>query len=211
MYNQKILTRAHNKILDEMESFRSNITELWTNEEFIEKFGENQDEFINKVTKNSLEIKQHIIDPFIKKKYLWIGINPPPGAYTMLELYNKTVEATEKYKMLREHAWTIEANTDGGYRPHVHMMIPKSVRPARVVEQLSKIYKVKANSIECKDGYSYEEHLKYIKGEKKNEKILNVEKDIVERNELGIPNFILSTIYTDGSIQVQQTSDGGSS
>ena len=116
----------------------------------------------------------------------------------MRQLFDLTVTACSKFKMLDEHAFCVEANTDGGYRPHIHMMCPVGTRPARVVQQLSKHFKVQPQSIECKAYYRgilYQAHLKYIKGEKRTEKISNVEKDIAERNEEGIPHFILSPIY----------------
>lgn len=194
MDTQKILNKAKQTILNEMEDFRSNLHSLYTTNEFIEQFGVTQDEFIHTETLKALAVKQQLIDPQ-EKKYLWIGINPPPGKYSMLQLHEKTLAAINKLKWLKEHAYTVEGHTDGGYRPHVHMMIPKVVKPHRVIESLSSYYKVETNSIECKAGYCYNEHLKYIMGEKKNEKICNVEKDIVERNEIGIPNYILSTMY----------------
>ena len=199
---QKILTKAKQQVLNEMEIFRTNIQQLYTLEEFQKLYNCSQDEFIHDVTLKALAIKQQVIDPQ-DKKYLWIGINPPPDTVTFKSLYDKTIVATNKFKWLKDHAFTIEANTDNGYRPHVHMMIPKTVKPNRVIKLLSSYYKVETNSIECKAGYCYNEHLKYILGEKKNEKKINVEKDIVERKELDIPDYILSTIYNGETIQTQ--------
>lgn len=196
---QRILTKAKQQVLNEMEEFRTNITQLYTLEEFQELYNCSQDEYIRDVTLKALAIKQQVIDPQ-DKKYLWIGINPPPDTVTFKSLYEKTIAATNKFKWLKDHAFTIEANTDNGYRPHVHMMIPKCVKPNRVIKLLSGYYKVETNSIECKAGYCYNEHLRYILGEKKNEKKTNVEKDIVERNELGIPDYILSTLYNGQAI-----------
>lgn len=84
------------------------------------------------------------------------------------------------------------------------MMIPKIIKPNRVIKLLSRYYKVETNSIECKTGYCYNEHLKYILGEKKNEKQINVEKDIEERKKLGIENYILSGIYNGEAISEAQ-------
>lgn len=200
MDTQKILNKAKQQILNEMEDFRSNIHSLFHTDEFIEKFGVTQDEYILQVTEKALAVKQELIDPQ-EKKYLWIGINPPPGKYSMLQLYEKTLAAINKIKWLKEHAFTVEGHTDGGYRAHVHMMIPKVVKPCRAIESLSRHYQVEANSIECKTGHCYNEHLKYIMGDKKNEKKINVEKDIVERNEIGISNYILSTMYNGQVLQ----------
>ncbi len=192
----RILARRQTEVLNDMENFRNNLLQLYTTEEMIKQFGVTHDEYILDVSKKSLEIAKDNIVPK-KKSYLWLGINPPPGAYTMLELHNKTSEAINKYKMLTEHAWTVEAHTENGYRPHVHMMIPTGTRPARVVELLAKHYNTKNQSIECKAGHSYEEHLKYIKGDKKNEKISNVEKDVEERKSLHIQNYYLSLMYNE--------------
>lgn len=192
----KILARRQTEILNDNENFRNNILQLFTSEEMMKNFGVTHDEYILDVTKKSMEIATEYIVPK-KKSYLWLGINPPPGAYTMLELYNKTQQAIQKYKMLQEHAWTIEAHTDNGYRPHIHMIIPGGTKPNRVITLLAKHYNIENQSIECKTGHSYEEHIKYIKGEKKKEKVLNVEKDIEERKSLDIQNYYLSVIYSE--------------
>lgn len=68
MDTQKILTKAKQQVLNEMEDFRTNITQLWTAEEFQKIYNCSQDEYIHDVTLKALAIKQQVIDPKTKKQ-----------------------------------------------------------------------------------------------------------------------------------------------
>ena len=126
-----------NPATTECESFRNRLYELYPLESFSTEFGETISEFINKITINSLKAREKSLFSLDNQSHLWIGINPPPGSVTMRQLFDLTVTACSKFKMLDEHAFCVEANTDGGYRPHIHMMCPVGTRPARGVQQLS--------------------------------------------------------------------------
>mgnify|MGYP000052498848 CR=1 FL=1 len=137
----------------------------------------------------------------IMPSHLWVGINPPPGQYTMLKIHDLTKAVVKKYKWLEDSAWCVEAHTDGGYRPHIHLMVSynrNKIRSNAVIRMLSNSYKVEKHSIECKtylNGNLNGEHIDYIMGLKSDEKKENVLSDISERNSLNIENYYLNGIY----------------
>jgi hypothetical protein len=165
----------------------------------------NFEEEKEKSLKRSLEIAhKRIFKPMeendtIKPSHLWIGINPPPGKYTMEKLCQMTKGIVKKYKWMEDNAWCVESHTEGGYRPHIHMMVSynrNKIRPNAVIRMLANSYKVECNSIECKtylNGNLFGEHMDYILGTKIKDKEDNVLSDIAERNELNIEHY-----YTNG-------------
>lgn len=131
------------------------------------------------------------------KTHLWVGINPPPGKFSMLELYDKMTEIAQRPKIsfFRDNfMWNIEQNTKGGVRPHIHLMLlDKKVKPSRVIETLSKAFDIPKSSIECKRNFNNHlmpEHIAYLKGSKTDSKSEDVAKDICDRLDLGIPDYI---------------------
>lgn len=160
-----------------------------------------------KSLKRSLEISnKRIFKPLeetdtIQPSHLWIGINPPPGQYTMVKLCQMTQGIVKKYKWLEHNAWCVEAHTAGGYRPHIHLMVSydtNKVKPVRVIQMLSNSYKVEKPSIDCKTylhGNLHGEHMDYIMGLKSDEKKDDVLSDISERNSEKIQNYYLNGIY----------------
>ncbi len=126
------------------------------------------------------------------RSHHWIGINPPPTKYTLLELASAMQDATAKYTLFEEgsYAYTLEQNTTGGIRPHIHLFLTTTTRPARIIETLAKHFKVAKPSIDLKTyrkGILWEEHLAYINGDKKSEKMDNVAQDNLDKLNLGIP------------------------
>lgn len=121
----------------------------------------------------------------------WIGINPPSNKYTLLELANAMQDVTAKYKMFEvgHFSYTLEQNTTNGVRPHIHLFLVSSVRPTRIIETLAKFFKVAKNSIEIKTyrkDLLWNEHLSYINGDKKSEKMEYVSADNLDKFNLGI-------------------------
>ena len=111
----------------------------------------------------------------------------------MLQLYEKVKNDLDTYKWFADAKWCVEAHTAGGYRPHIHMLIHDKVKPNRVIEQISNKLKINKQSVEAKSynrGRLYHEHMKYLGGDKKDEKLENTQKDIDERNENDIPHII---------------------
>lgn len=125
----------------------------------------------------------------------WIGINPPPNKYTLLELASAIQDATAKYNMFEEgsYSYTLEQNTSGGIRPHIHLFLISTTRPNRIIETLAKHFKVAKPSIDLKTyrkDILWNEHLDYINGNKKTEKMENVAQDNLDKFELGIPQTL---------------------
>lgn len=87
----------------------------------------------------------------------------------------------------------IEQNTSKGVRPHIHLMLETKVRPARIIEQLAKHFKIQKPSVDLKK-YSHsilwDEYINYIKGNKKDEKLEDVRRDVQDRTSLGIPQYL---------------------
>lgn len=93
----------------------------------------------------------------------------------------------KKLKMLKEN-------------PHIHLLFKGKLAKfdkARIIRDFSRAFKVQSNFIDVK--YSdipelYETRTEYVKGNKKKEKCLATEKDILERKELDIENYYLYNI-----------------
>lgn len=130
------------------------------------------------------------------KSVAFVGINPPIGQYSMKELYNLAVD---KYPY-KDYIMVVEQNTKGGVRPHLHIShsVSDNTRKNHVISRLANIFKVEKVCINVDVSRSFvviSRRLKYIRGEKKEEKQDDVEKDIKDRNNFNIPH-----IYNDGSL-----------
>lgn len=139
----------------------------------------------------------------IRKKYeeyslgpshKWIGINPPSNSITLPDLYDKFQQFIQKHKYFSHgYLYCLEQHTDNGIRPHIHLMLLCRTKNHRIIDQLSKFFNIKSNFIECKTyhhGYLYEEHKKYIEGDKKKEKQENVFKDNDFLASNNIPKYL---------------------
>ena len=120
--------------------------------------------------------------------YAWIGINPPSGQYTLKELWGV---ASLPYT---DYIITIEQNTEGGVRPHLHALakVKATTRPNKEIVRLAKQFSVQNSCVEYKiHGTNLlSPHLKYVRGEKTQEKENNVLKDIKDKELAGIPKFL---------------------
>lgn len=78
---------------------------------------------------------------------------------------------------------------------HVHLLVKgkyKKFDRKRIIRDFAKKFKVEANFVDVKYNSCpelYETRQEYLKGNKKKEKDLAIEKDKVERKELGISDF----------------------
>lgn len=167
------------------------------------KFRENLDWFL-KIKMISPELHKQALERDVahenskidKTQYMaWIAINPPPQSISMEDLYTFSVEHLpyENYLMC------VEQNTDNGIRPHVHILakVNSTCRPNAEISRLARLYKVQDNFVECKVSKNKAVNFSrqnYIRGEKKEAKLINVEKDIKDRLSLNIPNFYLNGI-----------------
>lgn len=182
----------------------------WSDEghaEELVKFGRQNDPSFNLTSEDILYmmtikgVHQHIrainykYDQIAGPSHYWIGINPPPGTVTVLQLYQKTEQLFARYKMFEKgYLYCIETHTENGLRPHIHMIIRDTrPKPSRVAETLAKHYKISENSIERKkysEGILYAEHVEYIKGNKKASKLDFVQNDEKILSEYNIPKYL---------------------
>lgn len=129
------------------------------------------------------------------RSHHWIGINPPPEQYTLGTLYEAMVQAIGKYNMFEDgsYMYTLEQNTSGGIRPHIHLFLVTNTKPNRIIEYLAKHFKVGKPSIELKSYRKdtlWNEHISYISGEKKDEKMEHVKQDNLDKENASIPKFV---------------------
>lgn len=125
------------------------------------------------------------------ESYAWIGINPPPGTISLYELYEKLLKVNP-YKT--GHA-LIEQNTEAGIRPHIHQLckVSDNTRKNHIITRLSKLYGVEPQSIDVnisKNKVLVQKWQGYVCGNKKIAKQHLVEKDIEDRDKLGIPHVV---------------------
>lgn len=121
--------------------------------------------------------------------YAWIGINPSGDTMVSLHLSASALP-------YENYIYCVEQNTDNGTRPHLHILaeVSFSTRPNKEISRLSKIFNCDPNFIEFKISKSKmlkNARLKYIRGEKTEGKVINVEKDIKDREILGLQNYYL--------------------
>ncbi len=130
-------------------------------------------------------------DKYLKKeepnKHRWIQISPDPIRFkTMLELYKHFSQIN-----LDDFIGCVEAHTENGYRPHIHMMLfDMHTRPNRIIKKLSNYFECKENFIHCKISTDFKRNYEYINGNKCNEKKCFVDSDKSERERDGIPHVI---------------------
>jgi len=122
-------------------------------------------------------------DPIIKYKYMF---EEKETKNTIKLLYQKLKALNIKEKYIA----TVEAHTKEGYRPHIHMILYSNQRPNRIIDKFSKYFNCEKNFIECKTSYNHSINLKYLKGDKQDEKKEYVEADRVEREQNQIPHLI---------------------
>lgn len=167
------------------------------------KFRENLDWFLRikmitpELHKQALERDiAHENSKISKNKHMaWIAINPPPLSISMEDLYHFSV----KNIPYKNYLMCVEQNTDNGIRPHVHILavVNSTCRPHAEISRLAKLYNVENNFVECKVSKNSLLNISrqnYIRGEKQQSKLLNVEKDIKDRLLVNIPNFYLNGI-----------------
>jgi len=140
---------------------------------------------------------QKIRDRFLTlegESHYWVGINPKPGTISLAKLYSKMRECAGKYKFFSHgHLYCLEQHTKHGLRPHIHLMLTTNTKPHRIIDTLAKHFNLEKNFIECqkhKHGLMFEEHIKYIKGDKREEKQDDVKKDTADLEEFGIPKYL---------------------
>lgn len=126
--------------------------------------------------------------------HVWIGINPPPGSITLGKLYDKMENCVKTYKFFSTgYMYCMEAHTQNGVRPHVHLMLTTNTKPHRLLEQISHHFNIKKQSVDIKKYHhdiAFNEHVNYLLGNKKSSKTENVEEDRILRAELEIPEYL---------------------
>lgn len=129
------------------------------------------------------------------RSWAFVGINPPCGTFNIKGLYDYCVE----HYPYKDYMMTVEQNTAGGIRPHLHILHPVSdnTRKNHVITRLAKVFKLESQSIDVSISRSsvvVSRWQNYIRGEKKEEKLENVEKDIKDREYYNIPNIYNASV-----------------
>lgn len=204
-YIYMIKSKVRRQRLDDIDQMYQNLQDLGLFQKFPD-LGTLESNYIKTLEKEE-EIINKLFRPLqdetcSRRNHLWIGINPPISQYTMRTLCNATKALVKKYKWLEDSLWCVEQNTDKHIRPHIHLMAEykNNMKPGRIIAMLANHYKVEKNSIDCKsflNGYLYGEHIDYIKNFKKEDKKINVLKDINDRKEFLIENYYSTGIYKD--------------
>lgn len=128
---------------------------------------------------------------FGTQAYAWIGVNPPPETHSLNSLYNLYMEKGCVYGGKA----VLEQHTENGVRPHIHILtkVGQNVRKNHIISRLAKIYDLKEQSIDVnisKNKMLIDKWERYIIGDKKENKLLNCEKDFNDREKNGIPHLI---------------------
>lgn len=166
-------------------------------EPIIDKY-KTHDSFVDHLYEQDLKaLKERFHKDESSIKFYWIGINPCETTKDLEKekvkvIYNKFRDKIHRTAWMRDSAWTVEAHTAEGYRPHIHFLLANtSVRQSRVIDTLSRLFKCPKNMIDVKTyNYDFTKKLNYIKGIKKEEKQHLVQLDNDMKIELDIPLFI---------------------
>jgi hypothetical protein len=106
------------------------------------------------------------------------------------ELYNVLKSKCITSSWLQDSYFVVEAFTNNGLRPHIHMIVVSNVRPSRMIDQFSKWFKCEKNMIEVNSmNFGYEDKMNYLKGIKTESKQEFVINDRNMREELNIPHI----------------------
>lgn len=124
------------------------------------------------------------------KSYAFVGVNPPVGQYSLKSLYDFAVD---KYPY-QGIELVVEQHTEQGIRPHLHILHPLSDngRKNHVITRLANLFKVEKQCIDVSVSRSsivISRWRSYVHGEKRSEKLSNVEKDIKDRVYYNIPHI----------------------
>ncbi len=123
-------------------------------------------------------------------KYMWVGINPDIRYFPSISaLY-------ERLKLLDMRYYAVvEAHTESGYRPHIHMILFTHMKPHRIVEKFAKHFECEKHFVEAKNYTKfYTEKLAYLNGKKRTEKEAFVLNDRLEREGANIPDLIKNNL-----------------
>ena len=151
-------------------------------------------------------VKEHIAkinykyDCLMGPSHYWVGINPiskldTPDDSLILPLFSQMEQCIRRHKMFHKgYLYCIEAHTNEGYRPHIHLLISDTKpKQSRIIETLAKSFKCEKHFIQVKkftDGVMYSEHVKYIKGDKQESKEEFVLNDIKFLSKYNIPKYL---------------------
>lgn len=140
---------------------------------------------------NRLERRYEIYTcPEDPSRYMWVGINPD------IRIFPSISALYERLKLLNMRYYAVvEAHTESGYRPHIHLILFTHQKPHRVIDKLSKHFECSKNFVEAKNFTKfYSEKLNYLKGIKRPEKEALVLNDKMERHKANIPDFIKNNL-----------------
>lgn len=138
----------------------------------------------------AIQVRKEFASAAPKEFYAWIGIDPAPERYTMKELWDLAL-ANFPYD---NYIICVEQNTEAGIRPHIHAVakVTNNTRPKKEITRLQKIFSIENQCIHYKIFGSnlLSQRMKYVRGEKTDEKADKVSQDILDRQIANIPNFL---------------------
>jgi len=123
-------------------------------------------------------------------KHMWVMISVNPMTGREITSMEMAYQQLQKLNITDKYIASVEAHTEHGYRPHIHMILYSNQRPNRIIDKISKHFKIEKNFVQCKTSYSHSINLKYLKGDKAKEKQQYVEEDKLERVKHNIPHII---------------------
>lgn len=139
--------------------------------------------------RNFMQVKY---TPIKKENFVWIGINPEVGTYTMEALYSHAISKLP----YRAYELVVEQHTEGGIRPHLHILASGSAntRKNHIITRMAKIFGIQENFVQVRITNSsslVDKYRKYLRGEKTDSKQDNVIKDRGDREKYNIPHIYI--------------------
>lgn len=131
-----------------------------------------------------------------EKRHYWIRATFPKNQE--LEEIGSIMNRIVNIKPFKGIICNVEFWSDEGknFNPHSHMLIPKNCKKSKVIKDLARILKVKENMIECKEiNKESDLKIKYIMGEKQENKQINILKDNETRQKYNIDK-----VYKDNAV-----------
>lgn len=124
------------------------------------------------------------------KKHMFVTISLPKKMYDYGAI-PKLIGNFQNDYMSGSYFCIEFAGKDLGFHPHIHMLIPRLVDRTRLIRDLSKKFNIGKNFVDIglRDNSLYLQRLDYIKGNKRDKKIPQVEEDKLVRMKYELKDF----------------------
>lgn len=139
-------------------------------------------------------IREEVRNELKMKEYLLITISLPVS----MEI-NEIIKKMEKLKTNKPfQEWLIYTYEFTGkqmkYHPHIHVIISKKQNIKRYITNVSNTFKIKTNfvDIQAVANHELQDKVKYIRGDKKQEKMEQVEEDQKIRKKYNLEDYYIN-------------------